>query len=133
MKSIKLGALSPTRDFSYIKDTVNGFLAVARSDKSIGEVINIGSNHEISIGETARLIAELMGVEIETVADEERLRPVNSEVERLWADNTKAKHLLGWEPAYGQRTGLRQGLRETIDWLAIPGNRRHYKTEIYNV
>ncbi|MDR0138002.1 NAD-dependent 4,6-dehydratase LegB [Metabacillus idriensis] len=129
---IKLGALNPTRDFNYIKDTVKGFIATAESDKSLGEVINIGSNYEISIGETVELIAEIMGKEIEIETEDLRLRPEKSEVERLWADNSKAKRLLGWEPAYGNRNGFKKGLTETIEWFTNIENLKHYKADIYN-
>lgn len=132
-REIKLGSLHPTRDFNYVKDTVSGFLAVAESDASIGEVINIGSNYEVSIGETALLIAELMNADIEMITDEQRLRPEKSEVERLWADNTKAKRLLDWSPRYAGKEGLRQGLAETITWFTNPANLRSYKTGLYNV
>ncbi|MBI3534468.1 MAG: SDR family NAD(P)-dependent oxidoreductase [Deltaproteobacteria bacterium] len=108
---IKLGKLSPTRDFSFVRDTVRGFLAVAESSQSIGEEINICSGFEISIGETAKRIAELMHKEIEIITDPIRLRPEKSEVERLWGDNQKAKKLLGWEPKYFGKDGLRAGLR----------------------
>lgn len=132
-RKIKLGALHPTRDFNFVKDTVSGFIAVAESDKSVGEVINIGSNFEISIGDTVRLIAEIMGVEIEIETDMVRLRPEKSEVERLWADNSKAKKLLGWEPLYADREGFRRGLAETIAWFTNSENLRSYKSDIYNV
>lgn len=132
-RRIKLGALTPTRDFSYVMDTVKGFVAVAESDKSVGEVINIGSNFEISIGDTARLIAEAMGVEVEIETDQERFRPDKSEVERLWADNSKARDLAGWEPAYGGREGFKRGLAETIEWFTKPKNLETYKADIYNV
>lgn len=132
-RKIKLGALHPTRDFNYVKDVVRGFIAVASSPKSVGEVINIGSNYEISIGETARLIAEVMNVEIEIITDDARLRPEKSEVERLWADNTKAKELLGWEPEYGGREGLKRGLTDTAAWFSNPENLKLYKTGIYNL
>ncbi|MFZ5633354.1 MAG: NAD-dependent 4,6-dehydratase LegB [Bacillota bacterium] len=132
-RKIKLGALHPTRDFNYVKDTVRGFIAVAESDRSTGEVINIGSNFEISIGETAQTIADIMGVDIEIVADRIRLRPEKSEVERLWADNTKAKNLLGWEPLYGGIEGFRRGLTETVAWFTDAENIKNYKTDIYNV
>lgn len=130
---IKIGALHPTRDFNYIKDTVNGFIAAITSDNAIGEVINIGSNFEVSIGETVQLIAEVMGVEIETETETVRLRPERSEVERLWADNTKAKKILGWEPFYGSHEGLRRGLTETIEWFTKPDNIRGYKADRYNI
>lgn len=132
-RSIKLGALSPTRDFNFVQDTVRGFIAVAESDQSVGEVINIGSNFEISIGETAHLIAELMGVQLQIETDEVRLRPEKSEVERLWADNSKAKNLLGWQPAYGGREGFKRGLSETIAWFSKPENLMQYKGHIYNL
>ncbi|MCL6479867.1 MAG: GDP-mannose 4,6-dehydratase, partial [Peptococcaceae bacterium] len=131
-RSIKLGALHPTRDFNYVKDTVRGFIAAAESERSVGEVINIGSNFEISIGDTVRLISEIMGVGVEVETDQARLRPEMSEVNRLWADNTKAKELLGWEPQYGGLDGFRRGLTETVDWFINPDNIKGYKTDIYN-
>ncbi|WP_211942355.1 NAD-dependent 4,6-dehydratase LegB [Cylindrospermopsis raciborskii] len=132
-RKIKLGALHPTRDFNYVKDTVRGFMSIAESEKSIGEVINIGSNFEISIGDTVKLIAEAMGVEIEIETDEVRLRPEKSEVNRLWADNTKAKQLVGWEPLYGGREGFKQGLAETAEWFMNPTNLAGYKSDRYNI
>lgn len=132
-KSIRLGSLTPTRDFNYVKDTVAGFIAVAKSPAAVGEVINIGSNYEISIGDTVQLIAETMGREIEIETEEIRLRPEKSEVERLWADNQKAKKLLGWEPRYGGKDGFRRGLEETIAWFTEPKNLLQYKTEVYNI
>jgi NAD dependent epimerase/dehydratase len=131
--SIKLGAITPTRDFSYVQDTVAGFIAALKGDSGSGEVINIGSNFEISIGETAQLIAECMRVPIKLVTHEERKRPQNSEVERLWADNSKAKELLGWQSTYGGRDGFKRGLIETIDWFTQPDNLRAYKSDIYNL
>lgn len=132
-KSVSLGALEPTRDFSYIKDMVAGFIAMARSDKAVGEVINFGNNFEISIGDTARLIADLMGADIWIETAEERLRPEKSEVERLRADNRKARELTGWEPVYAGREGLRLGLAETIDWFTTPANLARYNADIYNI
>ncbi len=132
-REIKLGALHPTRDFNYVADTVRGFIAMAQSDSAIGEVINIGSNYEVSIGETVSLIAEVMGAKIEIVADEARLRPAKSEVERLWADNQKAKRLLGWEPLYGSKDGLRRGLADTAAWFTHEENLKQYKVDIYNI
>lgn len=131
--TIKLGAISPTRDFNYVKDTVNGFISVMNSDKSNGEVINIGSNYEVSIGETAEMIADIMNVNLTIETDEQRLRPEKSEVERLWADNQKAKDLLGWEPRYGGKEGFRRGLEETIEWFTNPANLASYKTDVYNI
>lgn len=132
-KDIKLGSIHPTRDFNFINDTVKGFLAVAESDRSVGEVINIGSNFEISIGETAQLIANIMGTDINIISDDERIRPEKSEVERLWADNSKAKTLTGWEPEYSGHEGFAKGLKETIDWFRRPENVKTYKADIYNL
>jgi NAD dependent epimerase/dehydratase len=132
-RQIKLGALRPTRDFNYVADTVSGFIAALRSKGGEGEVINLGSNFEISIGDTARTIAEVMGAEIEILSDQQRLRPENSEVERLWADNSKARRLLGWEPSYGGLEGLRRGLSATVDWFKQPGQLASYKSDIYNL
>ena len=132
-RTIKLGAISPTRDFTYIQDTVSGFIAALTSNTGLGEVINLGSNFEISIGDTVRVIAETMNKEIEIVADVVRMRPENSEVERLWADNTKAKELLGWQPKFIGLDGFKRGLVETIDWCTKTENLRGYKSGIYNV
>lgn len=132
-RRLELGAVSPTRDFNYVEDTARGFMAAAASEAAIGEVINIGSNFEVSIGDSVAMIAELMGADVEIVTDEQRLRPANSEVERLWADNEKAKRLLGWEPSYGGREGFRRGLKQTIDWFTDPENLQSYKTGIYNI
>lgn len=132
-RRLKLGATHPTRDFSYVADTVRGFIAVAESSAAVGQVINVGSNYEISVGDSARLIAEIMGVDIEIESDDQRLRPAASEVERLWADNSRARELCGWQPAYGGLEGFRRGLRETIDWFAVPANLSGYKAGIYNL
>ncbi|MFD2170095.1 NAD-dependent 4,6-dehydratase LegB [Tumebacillus lipolyticus] len=132
-RTIQLGSLHPTRDFNYVRDTVEGFLAVAQSDAAIGQVINIGSNYEISIGETVELIAEVMGAEVAIETEAARLRPEKSEVERLWADNTKAKELLGWEPKYGGRDGFKRGLLETVEWFTNPEHLKGYKADIYNL
>src|SRR5690606_21991959 len=105
VRRLKLGALHPTRDFNYIKDTVRGFIAGASSAAAVGEVINIGSNYEISIGESVQIIADLMGASIEIQTDEARLRPEKSEVDRLWASNEKARRLLNWEPEYAGLEG----------------------------
>ena len=132
-RRIKLGATSPTRDFNYVGDTVAAFAAVLESDAGAGEVINFGSNYEISIGDTARLIAEVMGKELEVESDEARLRPKNSEVERLWAENAKARQLFGWSPSFAGREGLRRGLEQTVEWFAQPGHLAAYKADRYNV
>lgn len=132
-RRIRLGAVHPTRDFNFVLDTVRGFMAAAASDAGVGEVVNFGSNFEISIGDTARLIAEAMGTEVEIETEEERLRPKNSEVERLWADNAKAKRLFGWEPAYAGREGFKRGLAETAVWFADPRSLAAYKADRYNI
>lgn len=126
-KEIKLGSLTPTRDFNYVKDTAEAFIKIAESDKTIGEVINAGSNYEITIGDTVKKIIDIIGSDVKILCDEERLRPENSEVNRLWADNTKIKELTGWAPNYS----IDQGLAETVEW--IKNNLQHYKTDIYNV
>lgn len=130
---IKVGSLTPTRDFNYIADTVRGFIACAESEKSVGEVINVGSNFEISIGDAISLIAEVMGREIEIETESTRLRPEKSEVERLWADNSKASRLLGWKPKYAGLTGFKRGIEHTVDWFCNEANLRTYKSHIYNV
>lgn len=132
-RCIKLGAVSPTRDFNYVQDTVSGFLSVLKSDLGAGEVVNFGSNYEISIGDTAKLIAEVMQVDIEIVCDELRLRPENSEVERLWADNEKAKLLFGWQPKYAGLDGFKRGLTETVEWFVKSQNLSSYKADSYNI
>lgn len=132
-RQIKLGAVSPTRDFNYVQDTVTGFIAALNSEQGLGEVVNFGSNFEISIGDTARLIAETMNTEIEIITDEARLRPENSEVERLWADNTKARQLFDWRPTYGGPEGFKRGLAETIAWFKNPINLVGYKVDRYNI
>jgi len=132
-RELKLGALHPTRDFNYVQDTVSAFIALAESEAGVGEVINIGSNYEISIGETAALIAEVMGVDVAITQEQQRLRPANSEVERLWADNRKARDLLGWQPAYGGREGFKRGLTETVDWFTNPSHLKQYKADLYNI
>ena len=129
IKEMKLGDLSPTRDFNYVEDTCRGFLAIAENDQTIGETINIGSNSEISIGSTLDLIKELMKSDIRLVTDQERLRPENSEVFRLCCDNSKIQNLTGFKP----QVDIREGLQRTIDWFTNPNNLIHYKSEIYNV
>ncbi len=132
-REIKLGALTPTRDFNYVADTVSGFVSMLESEKSIGEVINIGSNYEISIGDLVKTIAQVMNVDVNVIEDDQRIRPANSEVERLWAENKKAKELTGWVPEFYGIEGLRKGLVETVEWFTQEQNLAHYKTDIYNV
>lgn len=126
-KEIELGSLTPTRDFNYVKDTANAFIKIAESDKTVGEVINAGSNHEISIGDLVEKIINITGENVKIICDEERLRPEKSEVNRLWADNKKIKDLTDWKPNYS----LDKGLKETIEW--IRDNMNYFKTDIYNV
>jgi dTDP-glucose 4,6-dehydratase len=132
-RTIRLGSVHPTRDFTYVSDTVQGFVRALEVDECIGEVINLGTNSEITIGETVDTIAELMGVDIQVATDHERLRPAASEVDRLWADNRKAELLLGWTPRFTGHQGFRRGLEETIAWFRAPGNMAHYKSDRYNI
>ncbi|MBK7891758.1 MAG: SDR family oxidoreductase [Bdellovibrionales bacterium] len=130
---LKMGAVTPTRDFNYVRDTVCGFLAIAEADAAIGQVVNIGSNFEISIGDAVALIADCLGVTVEIQMDEQRVRPLKSEVERLWADNTKVRGLVGWSPGYAGLSGFRRGLEETIAWFSQSSNVTRYKAGIYNI
>ncbi len=130
---IRLGAQHPTRDFNYVADTVRGFIAVAESDSAVGEVINIGSGFEISIGDIARCIAEIMGVDASVVSDAQRMRPELSEVDRLLASNEKALRLTGWRPETAGREGLLGGLSRTVAWFMEPSNLARYKADRYNV
>jgi NAD dependent epimerase/dehydratase len=128
-KQIKLGDMTPTRDFNYVADTCRAFLELARCNKAIGETVNIGSNFEISVGDTLNLIRELMKSDVEFLVDEQRFRPEKSEVFRLWCDNTKIRELTGFEPTFDIRTGLKL----TIDWFTRSENLAKYKANIYNV
>lgn len=128
-KQIKLGDVTPTRDFNYVLDTCRGFIDLAQSEKAIGETVNIGSNFEISIGDTLNLIKEIMGSDVEFITDDVRIRPEKSEVFRLWCDNSKINSMTGFVPKYD----IRAGLEETIKWFVNPENLRKYKAGIYNV
>lgn len=130
---LSLGATAPTRDFNFVSDTVRGFISAADADAAIGEEVNIGSNFEISIGDTAALIAEVMGVEAEITTDAKRVRPADSEVERLWADNARAAELMQWQPQYGGRDGFKRGIEETVAWFAKPANLAGYRPGRYAV
>jgi dTDP-glucose 4,6-dehydratase len=132
-RKIKLGSIHPTRDFNFVADTVGGFLAALEKRAGIGEVINIGSGFEISIGDTAQMIAELMDAKIEIEHDDVRVRPERSEVDRLWASNDKAQQLLGWSPRFGGVEGLRMGLEQTISWFTRNENLSRYRTSVYNL
>ena len=131
-RQLKLGAIHPTRDFNFVTDIVAGFIAAMESGKGLGEVVNLGSNFEVSIGEMVGIVAETMSVQVEIAEDLTRLRPEKSEVERLWADNTKAQVLFGWTPEHGGLAGFRRGLRKTVEWFS-PSNLGHYKSGQYNI
>lgn len=130
---VRVGAITPTRDFTFVKDLVSGFIAAAESDRSIGEVINLGSNFEISIGDTIELISNIVGKRIEIVSDESRIRPEKSEVNRLFADTSKAQSLLNWKAEYAGIEGFTRGLKNTIEWFQDPQNYKRYKAEDYNI
>jgi nucleoside-diphosphate-sugar epimerase len=129
MKEIKLGDLSPTRDFNFVKDTCKGFLSLAESDASIGKEVNICSNYEISMKDTLNLIKRIMKSDVKFITEDQRLRPKNSEVFRLWGDNKLISELTGFKPDYD----IEKGLRETCKWFSNPENLKKYKAEIYNV
>jgi NAD dependent epimerase/dehydratase len=129
VKKIKLGDLTPTRDFNYVEDTCRGFTLLAENDETIGEIINIGSNFEISIADTLNTIKKIMQSDVEFIIDEQRIRPEKSEVFRLWCDNSKIEKLTGFKP----KVDIKTGLRKTIDWVTQTDNLKKYKSEIYNV
>jgi NAD dependent epimerase/dehydratase len=132
-RRIKLGKLSPTRDFSFASDTAAGFIALSQCDAAVGHVVNLGSGFEITIGDTARLIAETMGVKIEIETDECRLRPDASEVERLFSSTEKVRALTSWRPEFGGLDGFRCGIAKTVEWFRDPCNLARYKHDIYNI
>lgn len=132
-RQLKLGSIHPTRDFNFVADTVGGFISALKSSEGQGEVVNFGSNFEVSIGDTVNLIADIMGAQIQIETDQMRLRPEKSEVERLWADNSKAFDLFGWRPSYAGMDGLRRGLEETVEWFQDSGNLATYKSGMYNI
>jgi len=129
MNEIKVGDLSPTRDFNYVEDTCRGFIHLAESEKTIGEIINIGSNYEISISDTFNLIKDIMKSDVKFVIDKTRIRPDKSEVRRLWCDNTKIYNLTGFKPKYS----INEGLTKTIEWFLNKDNLNKYKVGLYNV
>ena len=132
-RHIRLGGISPTRDFNFVADTCAAFRAIADCDAALGEVVNAASKFEISIGDTAALIGEVMNIELELVTDEQRIRPKGSEVNRLFGDNTRLCRLTGWKPAYGGLEGFRRGLTETAEWFSQPDNLAHYRPGTYAV
>jgi len=128
-RAIRLGSLHPTRDFNYVEDTCRGFLQLAECDAAVGETVNVGSNHEISIGDLVGMIQEVLGSKAAVESEDQRVRPERSEVERLWCDNTRVRALTRFEP----QIPLRMGLERTAAWLRRPENLRKYKADIYNV
>ena len=126
---VKLGALTPTRDLNYVENTAGGFIRAAEVEQAVGATVNLGTGKEISIGDLAHLIADIMGKKITIECENERLRPEKSEVNRLLADNTLAKELLNWEP----EISFREGLQRTIDWFSKPDNLANYRADVYNV
>lgn len=128
-KEIKLGDVTPTRDFNYVSDTCRGFLALAEAESTFGKTVNIGSNYEISIGDTFNLIKKIMNVDAKVLTDETRIRPDKSEVHRLWCDNTLIKKLTSYEP----QVGIEKGLTYTIEWFMNRDHLKKYKAHIYNV
>ncbi|PLX15522.1 MAG: NAD-dependent dehydratase [Candidatus Muiribacterium halophilum] len=129
MKEIKLGSLTPTRDFLYVKDTVNGFIEIAKSQKTIGEDVNIATNSEISIEKLANTLIKLINPEAKIITDENRIRPEKSEVNRLYGCNKKITTLTEWKQKYS----FEQGIKETIEWFSDKENLKHYKPGIYNI
>lgn len=132
-REIRLGALHPTRDFSFVLDIVRGFIAAMQCDTNDGMVVNVGSGFEISIGDMVREIAALMGKEVQVEQDAERMRPENSEVERLFANYALAEQVMGWRPEYGGVEGFRKGLTKTIEWFGDPANLARYRADVYNI
>jgi NAD dependent epimerase/dehydratase len=128
-EEIKLGSLHPTRDLVFVKDTVRGFLEIAKSDQTIGEEINIATNSEISVGDLAQKLIDLINPNAKILSDSLRLRPERSEVERLLGSNDKIKNLTAWRPT----TSLDQGLSMTIEWFKDPANLSRYKADVYNI
>jgi NAD dependent epimerase/dehydratase len=132
-QTIELGELSMTRDFSFVSDTAQGFISALQFCETFGETINLGSNFEISMQDTACLIANIINKKVEFTSSKERIRPRKSEVTRLWADNSKARELLKWSPEYAGLEGFNKGLETTINWFTDPSNLSRYKAGIYNV
>ena len=132
-KDIKLGKLTPTRDFNFVSDTCHAFIKVLNCKKTIGKVINSASNFEISIGDTVQLLAKIMNKDINIISEEKRFRPSSSEVNRLYGDNTLLKNLTGWSPVFGGLDGFSKGLSITANWFSNPKNLERYSSEKYLV
>ncbi|WP_160108946.1 NAD-dependent 4,6-dehydratase LegB [Pseudomonas izuensis] len=128
-KELKLGSLTPTRDFNYVKDTAQGFIALASSDAAVGQEVNIATNSEVSVGDIAKVLIDELNPDVKIVTEDDRLRPDASEVFRLIGDNTLIKSLTGWAPEYD----LRRGLQDTIQWFKEPENLSRYKAWLYNI
>ena len=129
LTEIKLGALEPTRDFLYVKDTVNAFVEIAKSEKTVGEEVNIATMNEISIGEMAKMLINKINPLAKIIGDNDRIRPAKSEVERLLGSNKKITALTSWKTQYT----FEQGINETINWFSSENNRKSYKSHLYNV
>lgn len=129
---IKLGNVDATRDFSYVLDTVDGIIAGMNSTENIGKVINLGAGFEISILKTAQMISNLMDKDIKIIKDQQRIRPQESEVNRLFSDNSLAEKTIKWKPKFKGEEGFVSGLKKTIDWFSTTENRQNYKSNIYN-
>ncbi len=132
-EELSIGSVSPTRDFSFVTDTTSGFVAALESTLGLGEVFNLGSNFEISVGETVEIISELIGKKVSLNTEKERVRPEKSEVVRLWADNTKAKEKFAWKPEYEGREGFKDALSKTIDWYMDPINLAKFKSTSFTL
>ena len=133
VKEIKLGSLTPTRDYTFVQDTAKGFEMALNSKEIIGQVVNIGSNFEISIKQAVDIICHIMGKNVEIITDEARVRPANSEVERLFAGTEKAEKLFRWNPEHKGLEGFQKGMEKTIEWFLNPENLKHYKANLYNI
>ena len=131
--SVKLGNLSPTRDFTYVEDTAEAYISKIKNNKISGETINIGNNFEISIKEILKILKEEFGYKFDVIVDKKRVRTKNSEVNRLYASNTKARKLLRWKPKYSGIKGFRKGLEKTIKWFENPKNLKFYNSDIYSI
>ena len=132
-KNINLGLISPTRDFNYVADTCRAFISVSESDNCIGRVINSSSNFEISVEDTVKVISDAMNRKINIISDEQRIRPKNSEVKRLFGDNSLLKELTDWEPKFGGIDGFKRGISHTIEWFCNKSNLEFYNVNRYNI
>lgn len=132
-KILKIGNLSPTRDFTYVEDTVNAFILAMKKNNIFGEIINVGSKFEISIKDILNIFKKDFGYNFKIIIDKDRLRPKNSEVRRLFSSDLKAKKLLGWEPKYNKLLGFKKGLEKTLNWFSNKENIKLYNSNIYNI